>query len=206
MTRDEIVAAALEIVGDDTLDTAAEAWLNECLQELETYGYWKFLETSGALSWTIGDNNTAVPVTYSKGLSIPGVKQITFEALQDAITAFADTGTTPYFFSLFDDQIWIYPTPSGTVNKTGYFYGKITLLSSNTDLLTTCNIPTKWHQFFIIGTAIRGLNYSNDDRAPFFQQKWEASVVLMMADAEEFLKYIEQQSDRPSLAPRQEKK
>lgn len=213
MTRSDLIVGALKIVGDTNLVSEARNWLDNVLYEIETMGYWRFLEKEITYQTEIGINNktfTSILLTdYSKGLSVRSsegrlliqTSKAGLDEMNDAAVGF------PHFFSIWADKLWLYPTP--TTGKipilTLKYFREMTVPTSDADdMELTTGIKPKWQRFLIDGIISEGFAYQDDQRSGNYRQLFDRHMMIMRRDNEDFSSIKESTFDKSSLIRREQ--
>lgn len=142
MTRDQIVAQVrLLTLVEDTNVTDAEivTLIDNAMQEIGIAHLWQFLQESATISLTAATQTYALPsgtevlvslVDDDRDRAIPYVGPEAF--FQELGNDTGNTGTTPEFFTVWDDVIYLSPIPSANDSNriTAYYYESITPLAN----------------------------------------------------------------------------
>lgn len=207
MTRSDIITRATNIIGDSNLLVDARNWLDNILLEIESVGYWRFLENEVTYQTVSGTQNvtfTTLTITdYSKGITIRSGEPRKLIQLSKSALDEANDGAlgNPKFFAIWNDSLYLYPTPTtGSVPiLTIKYYQNITLPTADAnDILTTVGIKQKWHKFLIDGVTHEGFNYLDDTRAEKYRMLFDRDLMLMLKDNEDYFTIRESKFDKPS--------
>jgi hypothetical protein len=210
MTRTQLVTKALEIVGDASLTSEAAGWVDDVLYEIETMGYWKFLEKevthvtgSSQSEIALASISSGAITDYSKGISIYNntsqkeLVQVSKSAL-DAI----DDGTTGDIrvFSLWKDTLYFYPTTDSVDTLTIKYFQEITVPTADgDDMETKTGMKPKYQRFVVDGVVSLGFQYVDDNRATFYRELFDRDMGFMAKDNEDYFSAKESAYDKPSM-------
>lgn len=187
MTRGDIVSRALSLLGDTTLTTDAQNWLDDILLEIESVGYWKFLLTEKTYSISTSTSTftlSGVGINdFSKGLSISidgsgDLVEIPVRTMKSIWDNPSDG--TPSLFSFDGSTITLYPPTSNATLKISYFK-QIPLPTADTDdIETLCRIKHQYHSMLIDGVVSRGLFHIDDSRYALFRKEYIMKLLNML--------------------------
>lgn len=128
----------------DVTDTMINTLINQGLKECSVAFKWPFLHASSTITTVADQQNYALPADFLYGLKIvDDDKDNELEYIAPAQwlewygnATQATTNTTSTQFTIYNDEILLYPTPSAadTNRYTLYYYKTITALSADDDV------------------------------------------------------------------------
>lgn len=213
MTRGELLDQALKLLGNANELANSRNWLNNILYEIESVGFWEFLEAEttyqtennvGSVAFSASKWPAAALTDYSKGMSIYSAEpRRLVQVSKEAFDEMSDGSTgNPRFFALRTDTLYLYPTPvTGTLPLLTVKYLKeITLPTDDSDdMETVTGIKPKYHKFLIDGVVSEGFQFDNDNRYDRQRALFDRHLTVMLKDNEDFVSYKESIYDKKTL-------
>jgi hypothetical protein len=212
-TRGNLIEKALKIIGDQNRLVDARDWLDLTLSEIESRGFWEFLEKST----TYQTENTVQSVAFSeakwpssaitdfsKGLILNSDEPRKLIRISKAALDAANDNATgnPTHYAVWNKTVYFYPTPvtSSLPLLTVRYFKEITFPTSDTDVIeTVTGILPKYEPFLVNGIIAWGMEAIDDGRQNVRRQIWERNLQIMENDNDDYRTYVESFLDRPSI-------
>lgn len=99
-------------------ETTIDLELQSVLYDITVSG--DFLKTSSTITFAAGVTVADMPTGFRTLLGIKGLVRKPFDQVQNLLTRLTTTGT-PEFYSLLNQDIFIWPSPSAAVTYTAYY-------------------------------------------------------------------------------------
>lgn len=163
------VRASVEAELDNTefSDAKITQFMNDVNRRIINSRQWSFMESSGNLSYTVGDATNALP---SGAQTIISLRQ-TAPTDADLTNKFIDYRTAgskfasnmangaPAYWTYTGGQLTLYPTPDGSYTLNVRYLRKPTTLDDDADVP---DVPEEFQEILVIGTVMKCLRH--DDR------------------------------------------
>lgn len=153
MKLDDIIKRVQRQFGDDvqaqiTIDDIVR-WVNDACLEIATSNSANQSMAKGAAAVTKGKNDYILPTDLLtlRAVRANGFKLVktTFEQLEERPDYLPEAVGEPLTYYVYDDTIYLYPTPSETLGNLDIYYVKAPAKLVATDLEAVPEVPTSYH-------------------------------------------------------------
>lgn len=173
-----------DLTGEANIGTIITDWTNLVQQDVLGRNDWKFLEVNATFSTVASQQNYGLASDCYK---IIGARTASYELKYltsreiDEIDPDASTTGSPQFYSMFANQIWLYPVPNSIDTISIRYIKTLSDLSGSQE----SSIPTKFHYILLYGALEHAYAYKGDEtKMAWARDKYERGIIAMRQSEE----------------------
>lgn len=210
MTRGDIINRSLKILdSNNSLNLASDArdWFENVLLEIESYGYWSFLEASTTETTVVGvgkypfaNFDINISTTYSKGIEV--YIDATTKLSQVNIKSYDEMNDTnsgiPAYFAIWKKNLYLYPYPDNIYTLTIKYFKTMPLdniIDDTINLNSALGMKLEMQQYLIDGVVAEGSLYLDTPEQDINKNRFYEDILTMIVDEYDLIGYKENKQD-----------